>query len=629
MSSRYNAADIEVLSGLDPVKRRPGMYTDTTRPNHLAQEVIDNAVDEALAGHAQEIAVILFKDGSCEVSDDGRGMPVDIHPEEKIPGVELILTRLHAGGKFSNKNYTFSGGLHGVGVSVVNALSTLVEVHIKRDGSEHRISFRNGDRATPLEVVGSVGRKNTGTRVRFWPDPRYFDSPKINTRALRHLLRAKAVLCPGLTVTLYEEASGERDRWHYQDGLRDYLKGELSGRELLPAELFTGALKKDTEVVDWAVAWIPEGELVQESYVNLIPTAQHGTHVNGLRSGLTDALREFCDFRNLLPRGVKLAPEDVWDRVAFVLSLKMTDPQFSGQTKERLSSRQAAGFIEGAAHDAFSLWLNQHVELGEKIAQLAIERASARLKTEKQVVRKKVTQGPALPGKLADCISQDLSRTELFLVEGDSAGGSARQARDKDFQAILPLRGKILNTWEVASTTVLASEEVHNLAIAIGCDPGKDDISGLRYGKIVILADADSDGLHIATLLSALFLRHFPALVQAGHVFVAMPPLFRVDVGKQVFYALDEEEKRLLLEKIAREKTKGQVNVTRFKGLGEMNPAQLRESTIHPDTRRLVQLTVDDGEQTRSLMDMLLAKKRAGDRKAWLETKGDLASLEV
>ena len=629
MSSRYNAADIEVLSGLDPVKRRPGMYTDTTRPNHLAQEVIDNAVDEALAGHAQEIAVILFKDGSCEVSDDGRGMPVDIHPEEKIPGVELILTRLHAGGKFSNKNYTFSGGLHGVGVSVVNALSTLVEVHIKRDGSEHRISFRNGDRATPLEVVGSVGRKNTGTRVRFWPDPRYFDSPKINTRALRHLLRAKAVLCPGLTVTLYEEASGERDRWHYQDGLRDYLKGELSGRELLPPELFTGTLNKDTEVVDWAVAWIPDGDLVQESYVNLIPTAQHGTHVNGLRSGLTDALREFCDFRNLLPRGVKLAPEDVWDRVAFVLSLKMTDPQFSGQTKERLSSRQAAGFIEGAAHDAFSLWLNQHVELGERIAQLAIERASARLKTEKQVVRKKVTQGPALPGKLADCISQDLSRTELFLVEGDSAGGSARQARDKDFQAILPLRGKILNTWEVASTTVLASEEVHNLAIAIGCDPGKDDISGLRYGKVVILADADSDGLHIATLLAALFLRHFPALVSAGHVFVAMPPLFRVDVGKQVFYALDEEEKRLLLEKIAREKTKGQVNVTRFKGLGEMNPAQLRESTIHPDTRRLVQLTVDDGDQTRALMDMLLAKKRAGDRKAWLETKGDLASLEV
>ncbi len=629
MNTRYNAADIEVLSGLDPVKRRPGMYTDTTRPNHLAQEVIDNAVDEALAGHAREIAVTLFKDGSCEVSDDGRGMPVDIHPEEKIPGVELILTRLHAGGKFSNKNYTFSGGLHGVGVSVVNALSTLVEVHIKRDGSEHRITFRDGDRASPLEVVGTVGKKNTGTRVRFWADPKYFDSPKFSVRALRHLLRAKAVLCPGLTVTLLDEATGERDQWLFEDGLRDYLKGELTERELLPPELFVGALKKDTETVDWAVAWVVDGELVQESYVNLIPTAQHGTHVNGLRTGFTDALREFCDFRNLLPRGVKLAPEDVWDRVAFVLSMKMTDPQFSGQTKERLSSRQAAGFVEGAAHDAFSLWLNQHTDLGEKIAQLAIDRASARLKTEKQIVRKKVTQGPALPGKLADCISQDLSRTELFLVEGDSAGGSAKQARDKDFQAILPLRGKILNTWEVASTSVLGSEEVHNLAIAIGCDPGKEDISGLRYGKVVILADADSDGLHIATLLCALFLRHFPALVAAGNIFVAMPPLFRVDVGKQVFYALDEEEKRLLLEKIAREKLKGQINVTRFKGLGEMNPSQLRESAIHPDTRRLVQLTIDDDLQTRSLVDMLLAKKRAGDRKAWLETKGDLATLEV
>ncbi|QCU72462.1 DNA topoisomerase IV subunit B [Luteimonas yindakuii] len=629
MNNRYNAADIEVLSGLDPVKRRPGMYTDTTRPNHLAQEVIDNAVDEALAGHSRVIEVTLYKDGSCEVSDDGRGMPVDIHPEEGIPGVELILTRLHAGGKFNNRNYTFSGGLHGVGVSVVNALSTLVEVHIKRDGQEHRITFRNGDRATALEVVGTVGRKNTGTRVRFWPDAKYFDTGKFNLRALRHLLRAKAVLCPGLTVKLTDEASGEQDSWYYEDGLRDYLRGELAGREVLPAELFVGRLGRETEAADWAVGWVADGELVQESYVNLIPTAQHGTHVNGLRTGFTDALREFCDFRNLLPRGVKLAPEDVWDRVSFVLSMKMTDPQFSGQTKERLSSRQAAGFVEGAAHDAFSLWLNQHVELGEKIAQLAIERASARLKTEKQIVRKKVTQGPALPGKLADCISQDLSRTELFLVEGDSAGGSARQARDKDFQAILPLRGKILNTWEVASTSVLASDEVHNLAIAIGCDPGKDDISGLRYGKVVILADADSDGLHIATLLAALFLRHFPALVAAGHIFVAMPPLFRVDVGKQVFYALDEEEKRLLLEKIEREKIKGQVNVTRFKGLGEMNPSQLRESAIHPDTRRLVQLTNDDDLATRGLMDMLLAKKRAGDRKAWLETKGDLATLEV
>jgi topoisomerase-4 subunit B len=635
MNTRYNAADIEVLSGLEPVKRRPGMYTDTSRPNHLAQEVIDNSVDEALAGHAKTIELTLYADGSAEVGDDGRGMPVDIHPEEKIPGVELILTRLHAGGKFSNKNYTFSGGLHGVGVSVVNALSTRVDVTIRRDGSEYHMAFRDGFTDSALKTIGSVGKRNTGTRVRFWPDPKYFDTPKFNLRAIKHILRAKAVLCPGLRVTLFDEVSGERAEWYYEDGLRDYQRGLLADREILPPELFLGKMAKEGEAADWALCWLPSSdanagaELVQESYVNLIPTAQGGTHVNGLRSGLTDALREFCDFRNLLPRGVKLAPEDVYDRLAFVLSVKLSDPQFSGQTKERLSSRQAAAFVEGAIHDAFSLWLNQHVELGERIAQLAIERASARLKTEKQIVRKKIVQGPALPGKLADCSSQDLSRTELFLVEGDSAGGSAKQARDKEFQAILPLRGKILNTWEVESSGVLGSQEVHDLAVAIGCDPGTENIEGLRYGKVVILADADSDGLHIATLLSALFLKHFPALVRAGHIFVAMPPLFRVDVGKAVFYALDEEEKRLLLERIEREKIKGQVNVTRFKGLGEMNPSQLRESTIHPDTRRLVQLTVEDAGETRALMDMLLSKKRAGDRKVWLETKGDLATLEV
>ncbi len=634
MSSRYDAADIEVLSGLDPVKRRPGMYTDTSRPNHLAQEVIDNSVDEALAGHARTIDVVLHADGSCEVSDDGRGMPVDIHPDEGVPGVELILTRLHAGGKFSGKNYTFSGGLHGVGVSVVNALSTRLEVWIRREGAEHHMAFRDGLPDSTLTQVGTVGRRNTGTRLRFWPDPKYFDSAKFALRQLRHVLRAKAVLCPGLRVTLLDAASGERNEWFYENGLRDYLRGMLADTSHLPPDLFLAAQAREGEACEFAVCWVPAPEsgtveLVQESYVNLIPTAQGGTHVNGLRSGLTEALREFCDFRNLLPRGVKLAPEDVWDRVSYVLSAKLADPQFSGQTKERLSSRQAAGFVEGVAHDAFSLWLNQNVETGEKIAQLAIERASARLKTEKQVVRKKITQGPALPGKLADCASQDLSRTELFLVEGDSAGGSARQARDKDFQAILPLRGKILNTWEVASSGVLASQEVHDLAVAIGCDPGSDNLDGLRYGKIVILADADSDGLHIATLLSALFLRHFPALVREGHVFVAMPPLFRVDVGKQVFYALDEDERRILLERIEREKIKGTVNVTRFKGLGEMNPSQLRESTVHPDTRRLVQLTVENGEETRALMDMLLAKKRASDRKTWLETKGDLATLEA
>ncbi|MDR6643341.1 MULTISPECIES: DNA topoisomerase IV subunit B [Luteibacter] len=629
MNTRYNASDIEVLSGLDPVKRRPGMYTDTSRPNHLAQEVIDNSVDEALAGHAKTIDVTVFEDGSVEVTDDGRGMPVDIHPEEKVPGIELILTRLHAGGKFSNKNYAFSGGLHGVGVSVVNALSTRVDVTIRREGQEYRMSFADGDRASDLEVIGTVPKKKTGTTLRFWPDPKYFDTPKILVSKLKHLLRAKAVLCAGLTVRLTDESSGETTEWYFEDGLSDYLRAELQGAEALPSELFVKHFSRETDALDVALAWLPEGDLVQESYVNLIPTAQGGTHVNGLRSGLTNAIREFCDLRNLLPRGVKLAPEDVWERLAFVLSVKLQDAQFAGQTKERLSSRAAAGIVEGVVHDAFSLWLNQHVDLGEKIAQLAIERASARLKAAKQVVRKKITAGPALPGKLADCASTDLTRTEIFLVEGDSAGGSAKQARDKDFQAIMPLRGKILNTWEVESTAVLASQEVHDLAVAIGCDPGKDDLSGLRYGKVVILADADSDGLHIATLLAALFLRHFPTLVSQGHVFVAMPPLFRVDVGKQVFYCLDEEEKRLMLEKVEREKMKGAVSVTRFKGLGEMNPAQLRESTVHPDTRRLVQLTIEAEDGTAKLMDMLLAKKRASDRKQWLEEKGDMATLEV
>jgi topoisomerase-4 subunit B len=629
MSSRYNAADIEVLSGLDPVKRRPGMYTDTTRPNHLVQEVVDNSVDEALAGHARSIEVTLHDDGSVEVTDDGRGMPVDIHPEEGVSGVELIMTRLHAGGKFSGKNYNFSGGLHGVGVSVVNALSDRVEVTIRRDSSEYRMVFAHGDKISPLEVIGTVPKKRTGTTLRFWPEAKYFDSPKISLSKLKHLLRAKAVLCAGLSVKLTDAASGEVSEWYFEDGLRDYLKGELDGAEALPGELFVHHMARDVEGMEVALAWLPDGELVQESYVNLIPTAQGGTHVNGLRTGLTTAIREFCDIRNLLPRGVKLAPEDVWERLAFVLSARLQDPQFAGQTKERLSSRQTAGMIENVIHDAFSLWLNQHVEMGERIAQLAIERASARLKAAKQIVRKKITQGPQLPGKLADCTATDLTRTELFLVEGDSAGGSAKQARDKEFQAILPLRGKILNTWEVESGSVLASEEVHNLAIAIGCDPGKDDLSGLRYGKVIILADADSDGLHIATLLSALFLKHFPTLVSEGHVFVAMPPLFRVDVGKQVFYCLDESEKQAMLQRIEREKMKGAVNTTRFKGLGEMNPPQLRESTIHPDTRRLVQLTISDDDGTSKLMDMLLAKKRAGDRKAWLEEKGDLATLEV
>jgi topoisomerase-4 subunit B len=625
--SSYDASAIEVLSGLEPVRKRPGMYTDTARPNHLAQEVIDNSVDEAMAGHAKKIDVTLYKDGSLEVSDDGRGMPVDIHPQQGIPGVEVILTKLHAGGKFSNKSYQFSGGLHGVGVSVVNALSKHLEVWVKRGSKEYNIAFADGNKVSDLEQIGTVGKANTGTRLRFWPDAKYFDSAKFSVKQLQHVLRAKAVLCPGLRIRFTQEG-GDTEEWYYEDGLRDYLTDALTGFTLLPEEPFVGSMSGNQEAAEWAVLWLPEGgEAVSESYVNLIPTAQGGTHVNGLRSGLTDAVREFCEFRNLLPRGVKLTPDDVWANVSYVLSVKLADPQFSGQTKERLSSRECAAFVAGVVKDAFSLWLNQHTEAGEKIAELAISAAAARQRAGRKVVRKKVTQGPALPGKLADCISDDASRTELFLVEGDSAGGSAKQARDKNFQAIMPLRGKILNTWEVDPAEVLGSQEVHDISVAIGVEPGSDDLSKLRFGKICILADADSDGLHIATLLCALFVRHFPRLVGEGHVFVAMPPLYRIDVGKEVFYALDENEKQGVLDRIAAEKLKGKVSIQRFKGLGEMNPMQLRETTIHPDTRRLVQLTIDAADNTHQVLDMLLAKKRSSDRKDWLQEKGDLAEV--
>ena len=625
---QYNANSIEVLSGLDPVKKRPGMYTETTRPNHLAQEVIDNSVDEALAGHADKIEVVLYADGSLSVTDNGRGMPVDIHTEEGVPGVELILTRLHAGGKFSNDNYSFSGGLHGVGVSVVNALTTKLEVLIRRDGEIHRIAFANGDKTEDLHVVGTVGKRNSGTEVRFWPDPKYFDSPRFSVSRLRHVLRAKAVLCPGLRVTFFNEQTNEKDEWFYEDGLKDYLQSSTNGLETCPSTPFTGSMKGNTEAVDWAIQWLVEGgELVQESYVNLIPTAQGGTHVNGFRTGCLEAMREFCEFRNLLPRGIKLSSEDIWDKSCFVLSAKLQDPQFSGQTKERLSSREAAAFISGVVKDSFSLWLNQHTADAEKLAELCINNAQKRLKASKKIARKKVTSGPALPGKLADCSGTDIMNSELFLVEGDSAGGSAKQARDREYQAIMPLRGKILNTWEVESTQILASQEVHDIAVALGVDPDSDNLDGLRYGKICILADADSDGLHIATLLCALFVKHFRPLVERGHVFVAMPPLYRIDVGKDVYYALDESERKGILDRIAAENKKGKINVQRFKGLGEMNPLQLRETTMARDTRRLVQLTIDDLESTTENMDMLLGKKRASDRKAWLELKGDLAEV--
>ena len=629
-TNTYNAASIEVLTGLDPVRKRPGMYTDTTRPNHLAQEVIDNSVDEALAGHANLIEVSLFADGSLAVTDNGRGMPVDIHPEQGKPGVEVILCTLHAGGKFSDQNYQFSGGLHGVGVSVVNALSKRLDVTIKRNAQTYRMSFADGNKASELDVIGKAGKRETGTTVHFWPDASYFDTAKFSVNKLKHTLRAKAVLCPGLRIRFHDLSGTEADssEWYYESGLRDYLREAVNEFITLPEQPFTGSLKAEREALDWALLWLPEGgEAIQESYVNLIPTVQGGTHVNGLRTGVTEALRDYCEFRNLLPRGVKLIPDDVWENIAFVLSFKMQEPQFAGQTKERLSSREAASFISAAIKDAFSLYLNQHTEIGDQLAQFAISNANRRQRASKKVIRKRVTAGPALPGKLADCASQDINRTELFLVEGDSAGGSAKQARDREFQAIMPLRGKILNTWEVDPEQVLASQEVHDISVAIGVEPGTDNLSQLRYGKVCILADADSDGAHIATLLWALFVKHFRPLVKAGHVFIAMPPLYRIDIGKDVYYALDEAEKQARLDILAAEKKRGTITVTRFKGLGEMNPLQLRETTISPDTRRLVQLRIDEDEATDSLMDMLLAKKRASDRKYWLETKGNLASI--
>ena len=629
MSNTYNAAAIEVLSGLDPVRKRPGMYTDTTRPNHLVQEVVDNSVDEAVAGHASIIEVNLFKDGSVKVQDDGRGMPVDMHPEQHMPGVEVILTQLHAGGKFSNKNYQFSGGLHGVGVSVVNALSKQLDIEIKRNGKIYQMQFANGEKQTELSETGTVGKLNTGTMVHFLPDTRYFDSNKISVLKLKHVLRAKAVLCPGLKIRLSVEQTEESWEWYYQNGLEEYLLDRVGNVEFYPTEPFMGNMPAEHEAVTWGIVWTAEAlaENINESYVNLVPTAQGGTHVNGFRAGLTEAMREFCDIRNLLPRGVKITPEDVWELCHYVLSVKLEDPQFSGQTKERLSSRECVTFISGVTKDGFSLWLNQHPTAGEKIAEVIILSAQKRLKSSKKAIRKKISAGPQLPGKLADCASQDITRSELFLVEGDSAGGSAKQAREREFQAIMPLRGKILNTWEVDSTQVMASNEVHDIAVALGIEPGSEDLQGLRYGKVCILADADSDGLHIATLICALFFKHFPSLVKAGHVFVAMPPLYRIDVGKKIFYALDESERQGVLDRIKAEKLKGKINVQRFKGLGEMNPSQLRVTTMNPDTRRLVQLTIEEGDETQEKMDLLLAKKRSKDRKFWLESKGNLAEV--
>ena len=629
MTTTYDSSAIEVLTGLEPVRKRPGMYTTTERPNHLAQEVIDNSADEAIAGHCDEIVVTLHDDNSVTVADNGRGMPVDRHAKEGVTGVEVILTRLHAGAKFSDKSYRFSGGLHGVGVSVVNALSKKLEVWVRRDGNEYLMVFGDGKKKQELKIVGQVGKRNTGTTIRFWPDEKFFDTPKINVPRLKHVMRAKAVLAPGLRLRFINENDAtDNEEWYYENGLPAYLMSELAGLTTIPEMPYVGTFKGSNEEVDWAVVWVPDdNELVTESYVNLIPTAQGGTHVNGFRTGLTEAIREFCELRNLLPRGVKLAPEDVWSRCSYILSLRMTEPQFTGQTKDRLSSREASAFVSGVAQDAFSIWLNNNIADAERIAQVAIASAMTRLRQGKKVERKKLTSGPALPGKLADCTSTDLNLTELFLVEGDSAGGSAKQARDREYQAIMPLRGKILNTWEVDPNEVLSSQEVHDIAVALGVDPGTDDVKGLRYGKVCILADADSDGAHIATLLTALFVRHFRKLVTDGRIHVAMPPLYRIDVGKNVFYALDDHERDGILQRIEAEGIRGKVNIQRFKGLGEMNPLQLRETTMNRDTRRLVQLVLVAEDGADATIDMLLAKNRAGDRKQWLTEEGDKAEI--
>ena len=629
MTETYSAKSIQVLSGLDPVQARPGMYTDTSRPNHLVQEVVDNSVDEALNGKATKVIVAINEDDSITVEDDGRGIPVDEHPELGLPGVEVILTRLHAGGKFNDEQYRFAGGLHGVGVSVVNALSEWLTVEIKRDGNVYCQTYENGEAVTNLVVEGTVGKRNTGTKITFKPNAKYFDTTQISLARLRHVLRAKAILCSGLDVELHAKDGlyKEPERWRYDNGLVGYLQ-ESMGEDCVPEEPFYHSTNGQEETVEWALQWnLGEGDVISESYVNLIPTPLGGTHVNGLRSGLTEALREFCEFRDIKQKGIKITAEDLWGRCAYVLSAKLKEPQFSGQTKERLSSRESAIFINGLAKDAFSLWLNQHVEQGEKLATWALANAQARVQSRKKVARKKLTTGPALPGKLSDCSSQDPVQSELFLVEGDSAGGSAKQARDREFQAVLPLRGKILNTWEVGVQDVLASQTVADIAAAIGVYPGSTDISRLRYHKICILADADSDGLHIATLLCALFLKHFQPLVDAGHVYIAMPPLYRIDIGKEVHYALDEAEKQDVLERLIAEKKRGTPVVQRFKGLGEMDALQLRETTMHPDSRRLGRLQIEQLKKTEENLDMLLSKRRAASRRVWLEKKGDQADL--
>ena len=629
MAKDYDSQSIEVLSGLDPVRKRPGMYTDTTSPNHLIQEVVDNSIDEALAGHCATIKVTLAKDGVISVSDDGRGMPVDIHPEHKVSGVELIMCKLHAGAKFSGEDYNFSGGLHGVGVSVVNALSQKLSVEIKRTGKQFEMAFEGGEKKSELIEIGDVGARNSGTTIHFQPDPQYFETLTVNTDALKHLLKAKAVLCPGLTIQYAEEKKQEKISWNYENGLISYLSESSEGIELLLEESISCSKLAKDNALDFVLNWStqPAKNLMSESYVNLIPTAQGGSHLNGFKAGLLDAVKEFCEFRNLIPKGLKITADDVIQHSTFIVSSKLSNPQFSGQTKERLDSKEHQGFVSSTTKDVLSIWFNQHTEEGEKLAELAIASAQARTRETKVVDRKKTFQGPALPGKLSDCNSTNLEETELFFVEGDSAGGSAKQSRERKFQAIMPLRGKILNTWDLESSEIIKSIEIKDISTAIGVNPGSPDISSLRYGKVCILADADSDGLHIATLLCALFLRHYKPLVLAGHIYVAMPPLFRIDCAKEVFYALDEEEKDSIVKKLKSKPGNPKIDIQRFKGLGEMNPSQLRETVMDPKTRRLVQLTVTASDNVNSMMDLLLSKKNAGARKEWLEKRGKIVSV--
>ena len=605
------------------------MYTDTTSPNHLIQEVVDNSIDEALAGHCSSIKVTLAKDGIISVGDDGRGMPTDIHPEHKVSGVELIMCKLHAGAKFSGEDYNFSGGLHGVGVSVVNALSQKLLVEIKRSGKQFEMAFEGGDKKSELTEVGEVGARNSGTIINFLPDPQYFETVTVNTDSLKHLLKAKAVLCPGLTIQYADEKKQEKISWTYENGLISYLSESSEGIDLLLEESISCSKLAKDNALDFVLNWStqPVKNLMSESYVNLIPTAQGGSHLNGFKAGLLDAVKEFCEFRNLIPKGLKITADDVIQHSTFIVSSKLTNPQFAGQTKERLDSKDHQGFVSSTTKDVLSIWFNQHTEEGEKLAELAIASAQARTRETKVVDRKKTFQGPALPGKLSDCNSTNLDETELFFVEGDSAGGSAKQSRERKFQAIMPLRGKILNTWDLESSEIIKSIEIKDISTAIGVNPGSPDISSLRYGKVCILADADSDGLHIATLLCALFLRHYKPLVLAGHIYVAMPPLFRIDCAKEVFYALDEEEKDSIVKKLKSKPGKPKIDIQRFKGLGEMNPSQLRETVMDPKTRRLVQLTVTASDNVNSMMDLLLSKKNAGARKEWLEKRGKIVSV--